>query len=395
MARTPSNRSVRRKAEPSVPNPSKTPPAAGKAGNSPGRIVSIDALRGFDMFWIMGGDAFFPALFTLIGSSFLLSLSRQLEHSAWNGFTFYDLIFPLFLFIVGCSMPFALGRRMEKGESRNSIAWHVVKRTLTLLLLGLIYNGLLRFNFTEMRWAGVLQRIAFCYFFASILFIRLKPRTLALVSAAILLGYWAVMKLVPVPGFGSGVLTPEGNLAAWVDRRFLPGRFCCYTFGDNEGIISNFPAIVTVLLGVFAGGWLKKGGRGMKTAAGLAAAGVVSLAAALLWNIVFPINKLFWSSSYVLYAGGWSMLLLALFYWIIDVRGWKKWAFPFIVIGLNPITIYVVQGLFDFGIIVNIFVHGFIKHMGGFEPVFWALAVLTVKWLFLYFLYRQKIFLKA
>jgi predicted acyltransferase len=347
------------------------------------------------MFWIMGGDAFFPALFTLIGSSFLLSLSRQLEHSAWNGFTFYDLIFPLFLFIVGCSMPFALGRRLEKGESRATIFGHVVKRTLTLIVLGLLYNGLLHFRFTEMRWAGVLQRIAICYFLASILFIRLKPRALALVSAAILLGYWAVMKLVPVPGFGPGMLTPEGNLAGWVDRQFLPGRFCCYTFGDNEGIISNFPAVVTVLLGVFAGEWLKKGGRGAGKAAGLAGAGIASLAVALLWNTVFPINKLFWSSSYVLFAGGWSLLLLALFYWVVDVRGWKKWAFPFIVIGLNPITIYIVQGLFDFGVIVNIFVHGFINHTGAFQPVIWALAILSVKWLFLYFLYRQKIFLKT
>jgi predicted acyltransferase len=215
MARTPSKRSVGRKTEPSVPGPSKSAPAAG----SPGRIVSLDALRGFDMLWIMGGDAFFPALFTLVGSSFLLSLSRQLEHSAWNGFTFYDLIFPLFLFIVGCSMPFALGRRLEKGESRNSITGHVFKRTLTLLILGLLYNGLLHFRFTEMRWVGVLQRIALCYFFASILFIRLKPRALALVSALILLGYWAVMQLVPVPGFGRGV-TPEG-IAGWWTASFF------------------------------------------------------------------------------------------------------------------------------------------------------------------------------
>jgi len=359
------------------------------------RVVAIDALRGFDMFWIMGGDTFFPALFALIGSSFFLSLSRQLEHSEWNGFTFYDLIFPLFLFIVGCSMPFALGRRIEKGEPVKSIYGHIVKRTVILLILGLVYNGLLNFHFSEMRYAGVLQRIAICYFLAAVIFVNTKPRTQAILSAVILLAYWAVMKLVPVPGFGAGVLTPEGNLAGYLDRQFLPGRFCCYTFGDNEGFLSNLPAVVTTLLGALAGGWLKTGGSGMRKVAGLAAAGIGSLAVGLLWNRVFPINKLFWSSSYVLYSGGWSLLLLALFYWIIDVRGWRKWAFPFVVIGLNPITIYVVQGLFDFGLIASIFVHGFIKHLGAFQPAFWALCVLTVKWLFLYFLYKQKIFLRA
>jgi predicted acyltransferase len=396
MARITSKRSVRPALRKSIHKAAgKSAPPEAKKDVSPRRVVSIDALRGFDMFWIMGGDAFFPALFTLIGSSFFLSLSRQLEHSEWNGFTFYDLIFPLFLFIVGCSMPFALGRRLEKGEPRKSIYVHIIKRTVILLILGLIYNGLLNFHFSEMRYAGVLQRIAICYFFASVIFVNTKPRTQAILAGVILLGYWAIMKFIPVPGFGAGNLTPEGNLAAYLDRQFLPGRFCCYTFGDNEGILSNLPAVVTVLLGALSGEWLNSGAGGMKKAAGLAAAGIGSLAVALLWNPVFPINKLFWSSSYVLYAGGWSMLLLALFYWIIDVRGWRGWAFPFVVIGLNPITIYVVQGLFDFGIIATIFVHGFIKHTGAFQPAFWSLCVLTVKWLFLYFLYKQKIFLKA
>ena len=395
MARIPSKKSSPRAVRKSIP-PAAVKPAPSRGTNVPARrVVSIDALRGFDMFWIMGGDAFFPALFALIGTPFFLSLSRQLEHSSWNGFTFYDLIFPLFLFIVGCSMPFALGRRLEKGEPKKSIYIHIIKRTVTLLFLGLIYNGLLNFQFHEMRYAGVLQRITICYFFASVIFIYSKPRTQAILSAVILLAYWAIMKLIPVPGFGAGVLTPEGNLAAFVDQRLLPGRFCCYTFGDNEGIISNLPAVVTALLGALSGAWLKSGTGGIRKVLGLAAAGIASLGIAQLWNPFFPINKLFWSSSYVLAAGGWSMLLLALFYWIIDVRGWRVWAFPFVVIGLNPITIYVVQGLFDFGIIANIFVHGFIRHTGAFEQPLWLLCILAVKWLFLYFLYRQKIFLKA
>jgi len=359
------------------------------------RIMSIDALRGFDMFWIMGGDAFFPALFLLIGTPFFKTLAGQLEHSAWNGFTFYDLIFPLFLFIVGVSMPFALGRRAAQPGSKAGLYGHILKRTLILFVLGLVYNGILGFNFEHMRYAGVLQRIALCYCLTAILFIHSNVKIQAAVTAAILLLYWAFMAWIPVPDFGAGVLTPEGNLSAFIDRQILPGRFCCYEFGDNEGIFSTSPAVATTLLGVLSGHWLKANRSGVQKTLGLALAGIVCLLLGLLWNLLFPINKLIWTSSYVLYAGGWSLLLLALFYWTIDVMGWKKWAFPFVVIGLNPITIYIVQGIFDFGIIVNIFVHGFVNQLGPWRPVFFPACVLAVKWLFLYFLYKQKIFLKA
>ena len=360
------------------------------------RITSIDALRGFDMFWITGGDHIFPALFTLIGTPFFLSLSRQLEHSEWNGFTFYDLIFPLFMFIMGTAMVFSLIKHLENGAAKSKLYGHVVKRSLTLFLLGLLYNGLLNFDFSSFRYAGVLQRFAICYFFASIIVLNArKPRTQAFWTAGILLFYWALMALVPVPGAGMGVLTPQGNLASYIDRLLLPGRFCCFEFGDNEGILSTLPAISTVLLGVLAGHVLRSTLKQGKKAIYLLIGGIGCLLAALVWNVVFPINKLLWSSSYVLYAGGWSFLLLALFYWLIDIRGYQKWAFPFIVIGMNPITIYIAQGLFDFGIIANIFVHGFINHLGAVRPLFWALCLFAVKWLFLLFLYRKKIFLKV
>ena len=347
------------------------------------------------MFWIMGGDALFPALFALIGGAFFHSLSRQLEHSAWNGFTFYDLIFPLFLFIVGLSMQFALGRRLEKGESKTAIHGHILKRTLVLIVLGLVYNGLLNFHFQEQRYAGVLQRIGIAYCLAAVVYVNTAWRTQVAISVAILLAYWAAMTLIPVPGFGAGCLTPEGNLAAYIDQKLLPGSFCCYTYGDNEGILSNLPAVVTALLCALAGTWIRSKAPSGKKVRGLLLSGIGLMAVARVWDPVFPINKLYWSSSYVLYSGGWSVLLFALFYWIIDVRGWKAWAFPFVVIGLNPITIYVVQGLFDFGIVVNIFVRGFADHLGGFKMPFLVLCVLVVKWLFLYHLYRQKIFLKV
>lgn len=360
-----------------------------------GRVVSIDAIRGFDMFWIIGGGGLFLALFKLFDNPVFAVLANQLEHSRWHGFTFEDLIFPLFLFIVGLSMPYALTKRIERGDSHADLYLHIAKRTLVLFALGLVYGGFLKFQFDTMRWVGVLQRIAVCYFFASLIVMNTSIRGQILWTASILVGYFAVMKLVPAPGFTAGDLSPEGNLAGYIDRLLLPGRFCCYKFGDNEGLLSTIPAVSTTLIGVLAGHWIRSGVDMMKKVKGLVIGGAACLAAAIVWNFVFPINKLFWSSSYVLFAGGWSLLLFALFYWIVDVKECRTWAFPFIVIGLNPITIYVAQGVFDFGVIAHIFVHGFIDKTGAFQPLLWAMCVLAVKWLFLYFLYRQKIFLKA
>ena len=359
------------------------------------RILSIDALRGFDMFWIIGGDSLFRALPELWDGPLTRELARQVQHVEWNGFTFYDLVFPLFLFIVGLTLPFAITRRLQRGTSRSDLYRHVVKRALTLFALGLVYSQILDFDFSDFRYTGVLQRISICYFAGALIVLNTKIRTQAIIVVGILVGYFAILKLVPVPGFGAGVLTPEGNLSAFIDQALLPGRFCCFQYGDNEGILSTIPALATTLIGVLTGHWLSVSPSRAKSVRGLLAAGVAALATGLLWGLVFPINKILWTSSYVLYAAGWSLLLLALFYWVIDVRGYKKWAFPLVVIGMNPITIYVLQSVFDFGIIANIVVHGFIGSLGAFQPVFFILCVLGVKWLFLYFLYRQRIFLKA
>jgi predicted acyltransferase len=359
------------------------------------RVLSIDALRGFDMFWIIGGGGVVASFFEWARLPFSDFVIRQLEHSSWNGFTFEDLIFPLFLFIAGLSIPFSLGKRIQRGDSRASLYRHIFRRFAILFLLGLVYNGILGFNFGDMRYAGVLQRIALCSLFASIIFIHNGIRGQAIWAGAILLFYWAIMMLVPVPGFGAGALTPEGNLASFIDRSFLPGRFCCFEFGDNEGILSTIPAISTALMGVLAGHWLRSGRNPQTKTLGLLGAGCASLVLALLWNFVFPINKLVWTSSYVLFAGGWSLLFLAVFFWIIDAKGYRAWAFPFVVVGMNAITIYIAGDLFDFGSVAQVFIHGFVDYLGGFKPLFAAAAVLTVKWLFLWFLYRQKIFLKA
>jgi predicted acyltransferase len=273
----------------------------------------------------------------------------------------------------------------------------VAIRTLLLILLGLVYNGLFNLDFIHQRYPGVLQRIAVSYFFVSVIYLySSKLRTLYIWAVSILVGYWAIIALVPVPGFGAGNMTMEGNLCGYIDRLLLPGSFCCYPFGDNEGIVSSFTPLVNVLAGLITGLWLlKEKDHPVKLIRILVIAGVSALVAGYMWGFVFPINKVMWTSSYALVAIGCSVLVLVIFYWIIDVKGYGKWAFPLVVIGLNPITIYVAQGLFDFSILANIFIHGFADHLGAFQNVFVIICTLVVKWLFLYFLYRQKLFLKV
>ncbi len=367
------------------------------AESGPGkRIASIDALRGFDMLWITGGGGLIWALHASIPNRLTLGLVHQFEHVPWQGFHFYDLIFPLFIFVVGLVLPFSLGRHKLEGARKKQLYFRVVRRFVLLFVFGLIYNGLLNFNLHQQRFAGVLQRISICYLVAAIIMMNTGVKGQAITAGAILIGYWGVMKLIPVPGVGAGVITPMGNLSGYIDRHFLPGPFCCYTYGDSEGILSTVPAISTALIGVLAGHWLRSDHSPQRKAAWLAGAGVASLVTGLIWGYWFPIIKNIWTSSYVLFAAGWSLLLLALFYWVIDVRGVQRWAFPFKVIGMNAITIYMVWHLFDkFSSVAIIFVHGFIHNLGAATPLVWASSKWLAGWLFCWFLYRQKIFLRV
>ncbi len=360
-----------------------------------GRIESVDALRGFDMLWISGGDQIIRALHRAANNDFTAALDTQFHHVAWEGFRFYDLIFPLFMFIVGVVLPFSLTRRLEQGADRGRIYRHLVRRLFLLILLGLVYNGLLNLNFSELRVTGVLQRIAIGYFFAAIILMNFSIRGQALVTGGILVGYWLILMLVPVPGHGAGNLTPEGNLVAFIDQKFLPKPWCCYEYGDNEGLLSMIPAIATTMMGVFAGHWLRANTPPARKAKWLAIAGAAALAVGWLWGLVFPIIKNIWTSSYVIYSGGWSLLLLALFYYVIDVRGWRRWAYFFTIIGLNAITIYVLRSQFDFYHVAHIFVRGFIGSLGEWQPVARAFFSMLAGWCFLWFLHRQKIYLKV
>ena len=357
-------------------------------------MASIDALRGFDMFWIIGGETVFSTLAKIWPNPATETIHRQLNHVEWQGFHFEDLIFPLFLFIVGVVLPFSISRRLERGQNRTELYLHIFKRTAVLILLGLILNGLLRFNWPQMRWPGVLQRIGICYFFAALLVINTKWRTQAIVTSAILLLYWALMIMVPVPSYGAGIITPQGCLSSYLDQLLIPGKLY-YGHGDNEGLISTLPAICSVLLGVLAGHWLRSKRSGNHKIAGLAFAALACLTSGYFWGRFFPIIKNIWTSSFVLVAGGYSFLLLALFYWLIDIKGYKKWAFFFVVIGMNPITLYCLQWLVNFDEIANFFVQGIADHAGIIKPLILAFSVLMVKWLLLWFLYRRKIFFKV
>ena len=366
-----------------------------KSGDLSGRLHSLDALRGFDMFWIIGGGAFFRELSKLIDHPAAQSFSRQLHHVKWEGFHFEDLIFPLFLFIVGAVMPFAISRRLERGQRRSQLYLHIFKRTAVIIVLGMIYNGLLNFDFANMRWAGVLQRIGLCYFLAAVVVMNTSWRGQAIVFGAILVLYCLASAFIPVPRPpDAGVFSMEGCLSSFVDQKLLPGVLY-YGFGDNEGLLSTLPATATVLLGTLAGHWLRTNRSGHQKTALLILAGIASLALGKIWALWFPIIKIIWTSSYVLYAGGFSLLLLAIFYWIIDVMQFTKWAIFFVVIGTNALTIYFLQDVINFDGIASYLTDGLWSIFPTVKPVLAALSILAVKWLFLWFLYRRRIFFKA
>lgn len=370
--------------------PASLPPASDPPA---GRLHSLDALRGFDMFWIMGGDTLATVLLNRFPSRTSDTLKQQLEHVEWEGFRFYDLIFPLFLFLVGCVIPFSL---QKYSDNPAAAVGRILRRTLLLILLGLICNGLLNFVPAQLRWCGVLQRIGVCYGLAALLCLSLTPRKLVITITSILLGYWALLAFIPVPGGIPGDYSKAGNLAGWVDRTVLPGVILkpYYGDGDNEGLLSTIPAVATPLIGCLAGIWLRSSRSGLVKTGGLVIAGAVLLAIGTAWGHLFPIIKNLWTSSFVLVSAGWSLLLTAVFYFIIDVIGFRRWAFPFTVIGVNAITIYVAPRFIDFDHLTSFFLSGTVRLSGSWSEVVTASGVLVAEWLFLLWLYRSRVFLR-
>lgn len=340
-----------------------------------GRLVSVDALRGFTMFWIIGGAELFRTLARVWPRPITGTIGQQMSHLNYGGFRFYDLIFPMFLFIVGVVLPFSVSHRLSEGQSRIQVHLHIAKRAGLLILLGLIRDaGLLTFDRSEMWSWGVLSLIGVAYFIAAVIVLNTTIKIQALVTAVLLLGYWGALALI-------GIKIPN-------DHKTLPSALSMY-FAFSSAGASN------ALIGVLAGHWLRLGPSGSWKSAGLAIAGLLSLITGYAWGVFFPVIRLLWTSSYVLVACGYSLLLLAVFYWIIEVKQYKKWAFFFVVIGMNPIIIYMLQKFVNFNEITSFFLQGVVKHAGTVGPIIMVCGVLAVKWLLLRFLYRHKIFIKV
>ena len=380
------------------------------------RLQSLDALRGFDMFWIAGGAGIFAGLATLTGWAPLVWWEKQLHHVAWHGFAFEDMIFPLFLFIAGISFPFSMAKRLENGASKKSINKQIVRRGLLLVLFGLIYNGLLSFSFVQvgsasesgvlsfdwskMRFASVLGRIGLAWMFAALIFNTTSKRNIRIAwCAGLLIFYWLLLALVPAfDNPGADRFSMQGNFTSYFDRLFLPGKLYKGVH-DPEGWLGIIPATATALLGMFTGWfvmWRKEGLTELRRTGYMAIAGAALTILGLLWDIVFPINKHLWTSSFVCFVGGLSLLLFSLFYLIIDVWGYRKWAFFFTVIGMNSITVYMAQRMIRFSYTSDFLFKGIISWFPEtWAPFLTSCGFVAVIWAFLYFLYKQKIFLKV
>lgn len=359
--------------------------------------MSIDALRGFDMFFIVGMEPVFEALSEMFPLK--PSLNDRLQHAPWAGFHFYDLIFPLFAFIIGVSLVFSLSKSVAaEGKSQASIK--ILKRSLILFILGILtYHGITK-GIDHVRLLGVLQRLAICSCVAGLAFVWLNTRALIGLTITLLAGYWAMLNFIPVPGFGAGDFTEGHNLTNWIDKMYLPFR---KWDGDHdpEGLLSTLPAIASSLLGVFAGLLIKNPSVASERKVRLLVLwGFAGVIAGLLWHLQFPIIKKIWSSSFVLLTAGISSLLLASFYHLIDIKNQRDWCRPFVWIGMNAITIYLIAHIVDLGGIAECFVGGEIHTAlesvhPGLGALVTALLALGFSFQICRFLYNRKVFLRV
>jgi len=366
------------------------------------RLMSLDALRGFDMFWILGGEALFGGLLILTGWAGWQWGDEQMHHSQWHGFRFYDLIFPLFIFLSGVALGLS-PKRLDKLplSERLPVYRHGIKRLFLLLLLGILYNhgwGTGAPTDPEkIRYASVLGRIAFTWFFAALLVWHTSLRTQIIVALGILLGYGAIQLWLPFPGGHAGMFSPTQSINAYVDSMLLPGVSYQGRTPDPEGLLSTIPAIVNALAGVFVGHFIVKSHpKGEWAKVGLlAAAGGIFLALGWLLDLVIPVNKELWTSSFVLVTSGWSMILLAVFYALVDVLKWQKVAFFFVVIGTNAIIIYLASSLVDWKYIAQSVFGGLVAALPESAQALAAVvSLLAVQWLVLYWMYRRNIFVR-
>jgi predicted acyltransferase len=339
------------------------------------------------MFWILGLHSALESLLKAFApqSGITQALCTQFTHVGWEGFHFYDLIFPLFVFLAGVSSAIALPRRVER-DGMPSAVCHIAQRGALLFALGVFYNGGLERGLEHVRWMGVLQRIGIASACAGFLSLRLSNRMLAVVCGGILLGYALPFYWIPVPGTGVTGFAEGNNIANYVDSICLPGRLHAKTW-DPEGLLSTLPAVATALIGVLAGRWITSEPCPRAVLRGLALGGIILLGAGFLWSPFFPIIKKIWTSSFVLWSAGWSALLLAAFYGLMDLGGFRWWATPFLWIGSNPLLLYLLSGLGFFRGIAS----RLVPKNAVDAP--WLLPLLTVGTLVVFarWLYRNKI----
>jgi predicted acyltransferase len=398
-----------------------------------GRLMSLDALRGFDMFWIIGGDNLVRQLDAIVNrggerSAWIHTLAAQCEHKDWQGLAFEDLIFPLFVFIAGVSIVFSLAKEIDL-HGKLGAGWRIIRRATLLFALGVFYNGGFSHPWPDVRLTGVLQRIALCYLGAATLFCVLRPRAIMATVVLLLVGYWALLTFVPFPDVKLEEATVEQaarqlhsddlakilqcapkttrgsyekglNLANYLDARYLPGRkydrYWC-----PEGLLSTLPAIATCLLGVLAGVLLRNSQyNDAKKVLWLSALGIAGVLLGSLWGLQFPVIKKIWTSSYVLMAGGYSALMLAAFYWIVDICKLRLWCRPLVWIGANSIAIYLLAPLLDFREAAQRLTGGDVRRFcdAHLAPGAGELVTIAVSFVLIFallgFLYRRKVFVR-
>ena len=362
------------------------------------RLVSLDVFRGITI----------AGMILVNNPGTWSSIYWPLRHAEWHGWTPTDLVFPFFLFIVGVAITLAFGNRVERGGSKRDLYMKVVKRTLIIFGIGLFLNAFPYFGLSDLRIPGVLQRIAVCYFFASIIFLNTRIAAQLAITIGLLLFYWILVSFVAVPGYAAGDLTKEGSLPSFVDRVvFGPNHVWSQAkVYDPEGVLSTIPALATALLGVLTGHWLRSEKTRYEKAAGIFVAGAACIAIGWAWNSFFPINKALWTSSYVLFSGGLALQFLGLCYWLIDIKGYRRWAKPFEVFGMNAIALYVGAGLMaeTFGLIRIggtslsgwIYRNAFASWLAPMNASLAFAIAFVLVWLgLMWILYHRRIFLKV
>ncbi|HRP33322.1 MAG TPA: DUF5009 domain-containing protein [Agriterribacter sp.] len=362
------------------------------------RLYSLDALRGFDMIWIMGLGYGLKLFAKEQHTPFWDFIYLEFHHSDWFGLVFWDLIFPLFIFIAGVATPFSVGKHLSQGISKSSLLIKALKRAILLYILGFLLanNGIQLWNLSEARFTGDLAKIGFSYFFGVAIYLYASRRWQVIWLLAILTGYWLLLKFTSAPGYPPGDLSQQGNFISHLERSFMPGKLS-RIFYDQSGFFNNVNAIPNMLGGVLTGTFLMsvKYNENKKTVYMLLA-GAVCVLLGWLWNLDSPFSESLWTSSFALATIGWSLILMAIFYFIIDVKGYKKWAFFLKVIGMNPILIYVSPFFIDWDFTTKAFMGWAIdlSHKEWVNLVYWT-AQVGIKWMFLYFLYKKKAFLRV